>query len=159
MSKENLSNNMKKIFLISLLFISCNTDSKISSNELLSFENKVISNGDALSYSKLIRHYDGRADYYKLMPYSIEMAINYRNADAYYQIYRDLIRIKNKGNYHERLIENLDANSRNFAIGCLVQGAKLNDMDCQDALIQHYKNGWGVIYNQAKIDSIVSSFK
>ncbi len=159
MLMENSLNDMKLILFIAFLCIGCETNSKLSSNEITSLESSVIANGDVRSYHKLIRHFDDSSEYYQLLPYSIHMAINHKNADAYYQIYRDLIRVKNKGRYDMRLIKNLDNNSQKFALGSLIQGAKLNDRDCQDVLAEHYKNGWGIVQSSAKADSIIATYR
>lgn len=150
---------MKKLSLIIVFGLSsCNVPNEVSSVELRELQDSIIATGDAKAYITLIRCFADKENYYQLLPYSMHMAMKYDNADAYYQLYYDIIKLQNSGKYDMERIRNLDADSREFVISCLRNGAKKGDRDCQEALSQHYRNGWGLPKNIEKADSIVESF-
>lgn len=148
---------MKKlIFILIILCTSCikSADGDLSNEEIIVLRQKVLSNGDKYSYSRLIAYYSDRDNYYELFPYTLIMADKYHNADGYFQMYYDMIKINNNGKFNPQLIVNLDQNDIDFVLSNLLRGAKLNDTDCKVFLAKHYKNGYGIIKNERVADSL-----
>jgi hypothetical protein len=151
---------MKRLIIILFLVLtSCvkKYDGSLSQEELNIFKQESINRGDNYSYSRLIVYYGDKDNYYELLPYSFIMANKYKNVDGYFQVYYDLIKINNDGKYEEKLILNLDEETKSFALSNLMKGAMLGDGDCRDFLARHYRQGLGFPKNEKIADSIMSS--
>lgn len=154
---------MKKkiLVLIVLLAVSCvkSDDGSLTQFEIEKYKINALQSNDVDSYTRLLLHFDNIGKYYEMLPYSILIAKKYKNPDAYYDVYRSIIRINNDGNFNEKLIENLKEVDKNFSLYYLIEGSKLNDVDCKVALAKHYRFGYGVIKNLKKSDSLFNSIK
>ena len=152
---------MKKIVIILLLtLIGCieKKEGTLSKDEILNFRSKALKSGDRYSYSRLIIHYEN-INSYELLPCSFVMANKYDNPDAFLEIYQSLIKLNNKDTFKESLILNLQKEESDFILSFLKRGAILNDIDCKVFLAKHYRNGYGLIKNEKKADSIMASIK
>lgn len=153
---------MKYLKMFTVLFVllltNCvkNSDT-VSLEELEIYKKAVIQKGDDYSFTRLTIFYSDKSNYYELLPYSFIMAEKYKSVDGYFQIYYDLIRINNNGKYEERLILNLDEETKSFALSNLMKGAMLGDGDCRGFLAKHYRQGLGFPKNEQIADSIMSS--
>src|SRR5204862_5347173 len=102
---------MKKIIFLLLVFVfvSCiDNDGSISEKELKTFKENVVSKGDIYSFSMVSLYYDGKNNYYEVLPYSIIMANKFNNANGCKEVYFDIIRINNNGKFGESLILKLN---------------------------------------------------
>ena len=136
---------MNKFFLIvilSCLFSSCKDNAELSKNELNELKNNVINSGDDYSYSRLVLYYENKEDFYELLPYSLIMAEKYNKGNGYLMVYKDLIRLINKGKFDQTALKDINKDSRENILKYLERGSKLEkDGDCRFFLEKHYRFG------------------
>lgn len=147
------------LMFVCLLILGCKKSTKPSTEEIENFKKRVTLSGDIKAFSRLILYYNGKENYYDLIPYSIIMSNKYNSPDGYYHVYSDFIRLNNNGKYSEKLIVNLPKENQDFVLSYLTRGAEANDIDCKATLAKHYKFGYGVPKDEKVSDSIMNSIK
>jgi len=103
---------------------SCN-DGVLKDSEIKETREVIFNSGDKYSYAKICIYFDEKGDYESSLPYSIVMAYKYNDKDAYYNIYRTMIRINNSGEFDYKAITKLDKTSKAYALENLTKSANL----------------------------------
>lgn len=155
---------MKKYFLgLCVLLFSCQVDyHELTEREIISYKQNVYENGDEECYKDLILNCEST----ELLPLSYLMASKYNNGYACRNLYESFLEINNnfkvkndKGQFQNNLILKLNRADREFALYYLKKGSKLNDCTCNRYLSELYKNGWVVLKNQKKADSLYNLYE
>ena len=116
-------------------------DGRISYFELAEAKRNVFEKGDTGSYNDILFYYGDRNDDESTLPYSIIMAFNYNNSDAYYVLYRTIIKMNNNGKFDYSLIKNLNNEDKKFAWNYLIKSSSLGNINAKSQLIDYYENG------------------
>ncbi len=80
-------------FFVNCLLSSCN-DGILKDSEIRETKEIILNSGNKDLYTRLCIYFDEKGDFESSLPYSIVMAYKYNDKDAYYNIYRTMIRIK-----------------------------------------------------------------
>jgi hypothetical protein len=159
---------MKKyVLLLSLLLFSCQVDyHELTESEIISCKQNVYENGDEECYKDLILSYADNYESAELFTLSYLMASKYNNGYACRNLYQSIIKINNnyevendKGQFQNNLILKLNKADKEFALYYLIKGSKLNDYNCNSYLSELYENGWVVLKNQKKADSLNNLYR
>ncbi len=154
---------MKKyLLLLIVLLCSCQVDyHELTESEIISCKQNVYENGDEECYQDLILSYSDNYESAELFPLTYLMASKYNNGYACRHLYESIIKINNnykvkndKGEFQNNLILKLNKADKEFALYYLMKGSKLNDYNCISNLSKLYANGWVVLKDQKKADSL-----
>lgn len=127
----------------------------LDSKTVTDLQKKIIENGNIDSYKELILYYSYNKDKeIELLPYSIIMSEKYKYRNANYEIFYDIIRLYNNGIYDLKSLNLMDVNVKNYALYYLNKGAKEKEIGCISTLIEIYRNGYGIVKNSEKADSL-----
>lgn len=141
------------IFVISILFISCDFRFFSSDNEIEYSKEAIVKTKDVSEYIKLTAHYENADSYMDILPYDLIMTSdNY--CTGCFSFYENYLRIHNHGKFDRLIIKNLDKSEQNFLLYLLNKGAIKENEYCRKALYFYYKNGIVVDKNLKKADSL-----
>ncbi|AZI20667.1 sel1 repeat family protein [Chryseobacterium taklimakanense] len=131
------------------------TASVFQDNKIEEYHNNVITKGDALSFTKLIIHYEEKSDYKELQKYALIMADKYNSGDGCSQVFVNIVAMNNNNEYYDISdFAKINNKAKNEALKYLEKGAKLNDIDCMSMLSDIYRNGIGVEKDVKKADEL-----
>lgn len=111
------------VLLITLLS-SCN-DGILKDSEVKETKAIIVKSGDKDLYARLCIYYYEKGEFESSLPYSMIMAYKYNDKDAYYNIYKTIVRVNSTGDSDYKEIKNLDEKSKEFALKNLTKSASL----------------------------------
>jgi hypothetical protein len=164
---NNFTTMKKYLLLLFVLLFSCQVDyGYLTESEKEECKQNVLENGDEECYKDLIFSCEDNNESVGLIPLSYLMANKYNNGYACRNLYESFLetnnnfKVKNdKGQFQNNLILKLNKTDREFALFYLVKGSKLNDFSCNRYLSELYSNGWGVLKDQKKADSLYNLYE
>lgn len=135
--------------------ISIDTASVFDNNQIEEYKKNVINKGDALSFTKLIIHYEDKSNYRELQKYTLIMADKYNNGDGCSQAFVNIIAMNNNNKYNDLTdLDRINEKAKKEALKYLEKGSSLNDIDCMSMLSDIYRNGIGVEKDVKKADEL-----
>jgi len=141
-----------KIITILIMFIGCdnskkhnlenNTDaneigiqtSEPTPQDIERMKKNILQEGDINNFSVLYLYYDNNEDYTSILPFAVCMANKFKNKEAYWVIYENIIKIANNGDYKDEYFFELDSETQDYLFQYLIKGANLNQPICKKKL-------------------------
>jgi hypothetical protein len=132
---------VKLLILFFVFFISCKKNNEILSIEqVYEAQKKVLSKGDKESYTMLCLYYDDKKSSLQILPYSMIMAHQYNDKDAYYDVYQTSIMMFNNNKFEPNFIIEIDKSIQDFALKHLFKSSELGSNQAQEVLDEYLKN-------------------
>ncbi|POS00843.1 hypothetical protein Q361_1191 [Flavobacterium croceum DSM 17960] len=120
-----------------------------------------IDSGNTYSYGELLNYYSYNNDSTKMEDFcqiSKTVADKYSLCDSNFEVYKIIIRINNKGIYHDSLFGKLPKEKKEMAFSYIKKGIKENNPSCLGVLEMLYRHGYGVPKSKKKSDSLYNLF-
>lgn len=156
-NKKNVMTNPKQSFSKSDTVAEIiDTASAFNKDKVKEYQTRVINNGDVLSFSKLIIHYEDKSDYKELHKYTLIMADKYNNGSGYNQAFVNIVAMNNNNKYMD-VVEDfgkINQDAKGEALSYLKKGVSLNDINSMSMLADIYRNGIGIEKDIKKADEL-----
>jgi len=144
------------VIIINLLSSCGNRDEKkLNRKDIIEqYRKDAILHGDDSAYGSYLEYASGSGLFYDKLSLSLIMNERFENNKSYYEIYKNIIELRNNNKYSAKYLNNLSNIDRTYSLHYLEEGAKKNIATCQGTLESIYRNGYGIERNLKKSDSI-----